>query len=341
MNNWYSYIDKENPIILSSRIRIARNLVNVPFPGKLNKEQAREVVKKVEEGIYSSSFTKDKYSTIYLWEKNDLETLAYFEKNLISKNLIKNKENSAFIIDKDETLSLMVNEEDHIRLQCITGGFNIDEAYEAAFKLDDLLEENLEYAFDENLGYLTACPTNIGTGMRASVMLHLPALTMNKEIITILNALTQVGMTIRGLYGEGSQGEGNFYQISNQVTLGLSEDDVINNLKAIVKQVVNQENMAREKIMKNYNYELSDKIYRSRGILESAVILGSKECLNLISNVRLGVELGLISDIEIDKLSTLLVRIQPANLQSYYGTKMDERVRDINRAKLVREILKK
>ena len=340
MNNWYNYCDEENKMVLSSRVRFARNLKNTPFPNKLDAVKGREVVKTVEDGFYRSNFTKDQYKSIYLWEKDRLDENVYFEKHLISSNAIKNRDKSAFIINNDETASIMVNEEDHIRLQCINGGLRLLEAYDMATKLDDLLEENLEYAFDEKLGYLTACPTNIGTGMRASVMIHLPGLTMNKEINGMLNVLTQVGMTIRGLYGEGSQADGNLYQISNQISLGLPEEDIITNLSAVVEQIINQEKLARENIIKTYKYELEDKINRSLGILRSAVILSSRECLNLASNVRLGAEMGIIKDVPLEVLNKLLVNIQPANLQKEFAAKMNEKERDINRAKLVKEALK-
>jgi protein arginine kinase len=233
----------------------------------------------------------------------------------------------------------MLNEEDHIRLQCITSGFNLDETYDLANKLDNLLEEKLDYAFDEKLGYLTACPTNIGTGLRASVMLHLPALSMNNEMVRILNVVGQVGMTIRGLFGEGSKAEGDLYQISNQVTLGLSEEEIINNLKAVVAQIIDREQWSRQQLMKGYKYELQDKVYRSLGVLRSAVLLNSKECLNLISNVRMGVEMGIIKDVDVQVLNSLLVETQPATLQLISNVKLSEKDRDFNRAKLIRKKL--
>ncbi|MFU0824334.1 MAG: Protein-arginine kinase [Clostridium sp.] len=234
----------------------------------------------------------------------------------------------------------MINEEDHLRLQAITGGLNLKEAFNYINKLDDLLEERLDYAFDEKLGYLTSCPTNLGTGLRASVMLHLPALTANNEIVGLLNALTQVGMTIRGLYGEGSRGEGNLYQISNQTTLGLSEEEILTNLAGVINQVINRENMAREMILSKNRYEIEDKIFRSIGILKSAVMLSSKECLNLLSNVRLGVEVGIIKDVDKNTLNKLLVDIQPASLQKATREKLFDKQRDLNRAALVKDRLK-
>lgn len=339
MNNWLKSQGKNSDIVLSSRIRFARNLKDTPFPDKLNEDKGKEIVRVVEEAFYNSSYTEKSYKTKYLWLNDEITNRSYFEKHLISQKLLQNSKKSAFIADKEDIVSVMINEEDHIRLQAITGGFNLEETYDLADKLDNLLEEKLDYAFDEKLGYLTACPTNIGTGLRASVMIHLPALSMNNEMIKILNVVTQVGMTIRGLFGEGSKAEGDLYQISNQITLGLSEEEIMNNLKAVVNQIIDKEQWSREVLMKNHKYELEDKFYRSLGILKSAVLLESKECLNLISNVRMGVEMGIIKDVSTDILNSLLVETQPATLQLIANGSLSEKERDLNRAKLVRQKL--
>jgi len=340
MENWMKTKEDENNIVISSRIRLARNLRDIPFPHKLSEEKGKEVVNLLEEAIYTASPMKDNYKSIYLWEQDDNTCRGFVEKHFISPKLIVNRQKAAFIMDNEETVSIMVNEEDHIRLQTISGGLKLEEAYDLADKLDNLLEEKLEYAFNEKLGYLTACPTNIGTGLRASVMIHLPALAMNNEMDGVINAVTKVGMTIRGLYGEGSKSEGNLYQISNQVTLGLTEEDIINNLKAVVMQIINQENLSRQRLISKYKYELQDKVYRSVGILKSAVILDSKECLNLLSNVRMAVEMGIIKDVDLAQLNTLLVETQPATLQQAVNSKLTDKERDLNRARLVRKKLK-
>jgi protein arginine kinase len=332
---------KENNIVLSSRIRLARNLNDIPFPDRLKLETGRDVVKQVENAFYTSAHTEKVFNTKHLWEAEEIVNLSYFERHLISAKLLNNSNKSAFIIDKDETVSIMLNEEDHIRLQCITAGLNLEETYDMANKLDNFLEEKLDYAFDEKLGYLAACPTNIGTGLRASVMLHLPALSMSNDMNKILNAVTQIGMTVRGLYGEGSKAEGNLYQVSNQVTLGLSEEEILNNLKAVVNEIINQEIFTRERFLSGSKYELEDKIYRSLGILRSAVLLNSKECLNLLSNVRMGVEMGIINDVDSEKLNSLLVEIHSATLQLKANGRLSERERDYQRALLVRERLTK
>lgn len=337
MNNWITAITNNEDIVLSSRIRVARNLKSAPFPHKLDEDKAKKVVKEVEDAFFVSSHTKDKFNTIHLWDIEDIEANSYLEKHLISPNLVNTKSKSAFILSEDETMSLMINEEDHIRLQCITGGFNIREAYEVANKIDDMMEENLDFAFDEKLGYITACPTNLGTGLRASAMIHLPALTMNGEVNGAFKALSQVGMTMRGLYGEGSTGEGNIYQVSNQITLGVKEEDILNNLEAVVAQLISQENRAREQILARYKYELEDKIYRSLGILKNAIILNSKEALDLISNVRMGVEMDIIKDISKNMLNELLIETQPATLNVKLGKQLSQKERDIERASLMRK----
>lgn len=340
MNNWLKPIGKVEDIVLSSRIRLARNIKNTPFPHKLNEEEGKTVVNTIEKAMGNFSKNEDSFKKFYLWNLTQLESRSYFEKHLISYKLLSNYDKAAFILDKDETISLLINEEDHIRIQCITSGFNLEEAYEMANKVDNFMEEKIDYAFDEKLGYLTACPTNIGTGMRASVMVHLPALSMSNEIAEVLKAVSQVGMTIRGLYGEGSKASGNLYQISNQITLGVTEDEIINNLNAVINQIINEENISRKKLLANYPYEVEDKIARAIGVLKSAIILDVNECLNLLSYVRLGVELEIIKDINKEILNNLIVDIQPASLQIINNKKSNEKEKNYLRAKLVRDRLK-
>lgn len=339
MQNWLKSDGETDNLVISSRIRLARNIENKPFPDRISEEDARKLVSSVENSFFSSAYINDEYKSVHLWDNDKASNIPYFEKHLISSKLIQNANKAAFIVNKDETVSIMINEEDHLRLQCISGGYNLEEVLDYCEKLDDLIEENINYAFDERLGYLTACPTNLGTGLRASVMIHLPAMTMDKEISRILSAVTQVGMTIRGLYGEGSGAYSNIYQISNQITLGISETDIVSNLKAVVNQLINQENLSREQLIKNYNYELEDKIYRSLGILKSAVIMDEKECLKLLSSVRLGVEMGIIKDIDKKILNGLLVETQPATLKKQFEDKFTEKELNVKRAEYIRRIL--
>ncbi|OPJ61044.1 protein arginine kinase [Clostridium oryzae] len=341
MDNWQEYDNAPEDLVLSSRIRLARNINGIPFPNKLDVASGKEVVNNIEKAFYTSDEMRENYKSIYLWNNDSLQNSKYFEQHLISPDLINHKDAAAFILNKDETISIMLNEEDHIRLQAITGGLNLPECYKMANKLDDKLDENLDFAFDEKLGYITACPTNLGTGMRASAMVHLPALTMNNQMNEILKVLTQVGMTIRGLYGEGTKAQGNLYQISNQITLGYTEEDIITNLEVVVRQVINQEQATRESLIKAYKYDIEDKIYRSIGILKNAVLLNSTECLDLLSNVRMGVELGIIKDVKKGTLNSLIIDTQPSTLQSKLNTKLNEKERDINRARIVKEAFNK
>lgn len=279
MKNWITNETEASDIIISSRVRIARNIKGKLFPHKVDLEHGRELVKDIEK-IYLNI---NGNTSIHLWEIDKLKQSYYLEKHLISSKLIENFNKGAFIHNEDETVSTMINEEDHIRIQCISSGFNLEEAYRNANFIDDLLEENIDFSFYEKFGYITACPTNVGTGLRVSAMIHLPVLTMNNEINNLFSAITQLGMTIRGLYGEGSKAYGNLYQVSNQITLGQTEEEIILNLKAVVYQIVNQENHFREKLMSKYKYEIQDKVYRALGVLKNSILLDSRECLKLLS----------------------------------------------------------
>ncbi|KOF56865.1 MULTISPECIES: protein arginine kinase [Clostridium] len=340
MDNWINSSNKDKGAVLSSRIRFARNLRKIPFPDKLSDEQGKQIVDSVSSKFLSDENIKEKFKCIYLWQNDKNSNIEYLERHLISRKLIENKNKSAFIINENETVSIMLNEEDHVRLQGISSGFNLMNVYDELNKIDDILEKSVDYAFDEKLGYLTACPTNLGTGMRASVMVHLPALSMNNEMNGVLNVLTQIGITIRGMFGEGSRALGDLYQISNQITLGISEIDIISNLNAVVNQILNQEKLSREQIMKNYKYELEDKIYRSLAILKNAVILDKDEFLKLISSVRMGVEMGIIKDIDIGKLDTLLINAQTASLKRIYNKNLSDKEEDIMRADYVKNSLR-
>lgn len=340
MKNWIDENDSRDNIVISSRLRLARNFKDLPFPDKLSQVQAKEIIKQAEDSFYKDNDNGEKFKSIHLWESKENSNVEYLEKRLISKKLLLNSTKAAFIIDKDQTISIMINEEDHLRIQCISSGLNLEEAYKLANEIDDHIESNADYAFHEKLGYLTACPTNLGTGLRASVMIHLPGLTMTNEMSGVLNALTQVGMTIRGMYGEGSNASCNLYQISNQVTLGISDNDILSNLNAVTEQIVNQENLSREQLMKKYNYELKDKIHRSLAILRSAVVLSEKEALKLLSSLRMGVEMGIIKDINISTLNLLLVSINKVIIQKLYDEKLSDKLINVKRAQFISEKLK-
>lgn len=340
MGDWVKTKGPESDIVLSSRIRLARNIKGYHFPHIMNVEEARKVIDQCSSSIMEKNPVLAR--SFHLIEMNKLspvERVSMVERHLISNGLAENYEKSAVLINDDSTASIMINEEDHIRLQVIYPGLQLKEAYEYASKLDDVIEESVDYAFDQKMGYLTACPTNIGTGIRASVMIHLPALSITGNINGVLNAVTQVGLTIRGIYGEGSNVQGNIYQISNQVTLGLSEEEVISNLTAVTKQIIDKEKAAIERLRESNMVQLEDSAWRSLGILKNARILSSNECLNLISNIRLGVELGIITGIDSVLLNELMINTQPATLMKREGRELDPALRDIKRAQYVRERL--
>ena len=337
LKNWiYSQNDGLNKFVLSSRIRLARNLKGEVFPHKLDSEKAFNIADKVEKSLdgYSESFKR-----VDLNSKSNLDNSIYLEKHLISKDLIKASSKSSFFVNDSETISIMINEEDHLRMQFFNSGYNLLDTFNEAMNLDDFIESKIDYAFDEKIGYLTTCPTNLGTGMRASIMIHLPALTMTDHISKVYKALTQVGMTIRGLYGEGSKSEGCIYQVSNQVTLGVSEQDILNNLYAIVKELTEIEINMRKTLFKDYEIEVKDKIFRSIGILSNSYSITSKESLELLSHVRFGIEEGMVKgDICINKI---LIGCQPASLQnSVENLSLSSKQRDFERAKFLRNSFK-
>ena len=239
----------------------------------------------------------------------------------------------------NESISIMINEEDHLRIQCLYPGFQVLEAWELASRIDDIFEEETDYAFDERKGFLTSCPTNVGTGIRASVMMHLPALVLTQQINRILSAITQVGLAVRGLYGEGSEALGNLFQISNQITLGQSENEIIDNLHGVVRQIIEHEKAARERLVAESRLRVEDRVKRSYGILSHAVIMDSKESAQRLSDVRLGIDLGMISGISPQVMNELMVMTQPGFLQQAFEEKMSTEQRDMRRAELIREQL--
>jgi protein arginine kinase len=339
MQNWIN--TENNNIVLSSRIRLARNLKGVSFPNKLKEEEGKDVVEKVEEAFYTNISAEKKYVTYYLWHNSDLINKSFLEKHLISNSLLKNKAKAAFIMDELETMSIMINEEDHIRLQSITSGLNLEEAYRYINDIDDLLEQTLDYAFSEQIGYITSCPTNLGTGMRASVMIHLPALAITNQMADIISGLNQVGITTRGLYGEGSKFFGNLYQISNQITLGLNEKEIVSKLTDVINEIINREMVCREKLIRSNQNKLKDKVFRAIGILKSAVLLKDDECLNMLSDVRMGVEMGIINDISIVKLNRLSIATQSAIMKLNNETIKDKDEVGIEEFRLIRARLVK
>lgn len=339
MEGWYIEKGPESDVVMSSRVRLARNFKDYPFPFKMSKDEGEKVIEKVKDAIFNSNAATCDFEFKDMQKMNPIDRQVLVEKHLISPNLAGGKAESAAIISRDEKISIMVNEEDHLRIQCMYPGLQLDKAWELCDKMDSLLEENIDYAFSENYGYMTCCPTNVGTGIRASAMLHLPALTMTGYIKGMLEICGKLGMTVRGIYGENSDVYGNLYQISNQITLGQSEEEIINNITNIGKQIINQERILRTELYKQNPFRFEDKIYRSLGILSNARIISSEECFKLISDVRLGVVMGIIKDIDVSKLNEILLKIQPANLQMNFENPLSPEERDIKRAEMIREKL--
>lgn len=324
-----------NDVVISTRIRLARNLKDYPFPCKLNSQGREKVIEKVRDSVKkSNSPVASDFSFIKMSELTSSQSVSLVEKRLVSPEFISETDGRALLISKDECFSIMINEEDHIRLQVITKGLSLEQAYDTADKLDTLLDENLDFAFDEKLGYLTQCPTNLGTGMRASVMLHLPTLEKSRAINRIAGNLSKLGLTIRGAHGEGTEPKGALYQLSNQVTLGISEKAAIENLKNITEQLIAQENQARERLCSSI--DIQDAISRSLGILRSALVISHDEALKLLSNVRLGIVSKQITDVSTETIDKLMLAVEPATLTVTLNKNLSAHDRDIERANLIR-----
>ncbi|HEK9103186.1 protein arginine kinase [Bacillus pfraonensis] len=337
---WMRGDGPDSDIVLSSRIRLARNLKDYHFPIMQTDEEAKQIT-----NLFQKKFVNQKvksfgnFELLKMDELKPLQRRVLVEKHLISPNLA-GTEFGACLLSENEHISVMLNEEDHVRIQCLFSGLQLSEALQSANKMDTWIEETVEYAFDESLGYITSCPTNVGTGLRASVMLHLPALVLTKRINRIIQAIQQLGLVVRGIYGEGSEALGNIFQVSNQMTLGKSEEDIIADLESVVHQLIQQEKVARELIKKNSSIELEDRVYRSYGVLANSRLIQSAEAATCLSDMRLGIDLGYIKNISRNILTELMVLTQPGILQQYAGGPLSPEERDYRRATLIRERLR-
>jgi len=337
MKNPYKDLKDVSDVVISTRIRFARNLKEYPFPCRLSEDKKRKVASIIKEAVLEGhSAISDRFKYIQMSELTQEEAVSLVERHLVSPEFISGRQGRGLLLLNDESVSIMINEEDHVRIQVISRGMKLNETYELADKIDPLLDERLDFAFDEKLGYLTQCPTNIGTGMRASLMLHLPALQESGAMGKIAASLSKLGIVIRGLYGENTDPSGAIYQLSNQVTLGITEQEAIKNLHDIAMQLVTQERNTREQLSENIN--MLDSIYRSYGILSYAKFISNSECMKLLSNVRFGVEMGCF-EIDFDTLDRLFIEIQPATLMKNIGKKLTPAERDHIRAELVRTAL--
>lgn len=338
---WYIDQGPDSDVIISSRVRLARNLDRYPFPHKLDKKQARDVAKEIVDAFYGSEQDRKRHYVdvdLSTLSAEDLESLV--EKRLISEDLAREKAGARAIISRDESLSLMVNEEDHIRIQSMKAGLDLEGAYQSAYLVAMSLEQSLPLAYSEQYGFLTACPTNTGTGMRASVMAHLPGLVQSGQIRAVLESLGKMGFAVRGLYGEHSKAEGNLFQISNQLTLGLSEDDLLSDLRRMIQQLLEKERQARRMLYQKSPIDLEDRVERALALMRNARLMTTEEAQKLISEVRLGVAMGILLDVNIPTLNRITSVIGPASIQKANGRPLNPQERDMARATLIRDLLK-
>lgn len=338
MKKWYKD-SLDTDIIVSSRIRLARNYKKHPFAVRLASNEAEKMIEETKKAILEGNTVLSReFDYISIFGKNPIDKRAMMESHIISPELVKKASPCGVLLRDDESISIMVNEEDHLRIQSVAPGMDMEKAWDLADKIDNVLEESIEYAFDENIGYLTSCPTNVGTGMRASYMMHLPALEWSGQLQNILHAIGKLGITVRGLYGEGTEAEGSLYQISNQITLGQSEKEIIENLNNITLQIEEQEKQMRERIWKEKQAELKDKIYRSYGILRYARVLNTKEAMSFLSDIKMGFEMGILDEPKPTmSFYEFMMYVQPANLQKRVGTDLNSEERDMKRATFIRE----
>lgn len=334
---------KETPdhgIVISSRVRLARNIKNYAFSGWLKKDERLKLLEMIRDAVSEMPVMKPSSINETMDHFSPLEKQMLVEEHLISREHAAKNAGSGLFVNKDRTLSLMLNEEDHLRMQAIYHGFKLTETWKEIDQLDSDLEGKLDFAFSPNLGYLTACPTNVGTGMRASTMLHLPGLVLSDQINQVIKSVNQIGLAVRGLYGEGTEALGNIFQISNQMTLGESERQIIERLTKVVHQLVGHEQNAREKLLQEKSRMLADQVGRSYGVMLYAHSISSKEALNLLSLLRLGIDINILPQAMRPKIDELFIGTQPAHLQDAAKKKLNAEERDAFRADLLREKLR-
>lgn len=334
MTKWLDKPGLEEDVVVSTRIRVARNIDNYKFPSLIEDEEAEKVIEDILKALENVDGSYSFYRNSNL---DEVERNVFVEKHLISPNLSKEVKYGSFFVKEDERATIMVNEEDHIRIQVLLPGLNIEEGWKICSSIDDELEKNIKYAFHEKFGYLTSCPTNVGTGLRASVMLHLPGLGMTGQVKKIMEGLGKIGLTVRGLYGEGSKALGNLFQISNQITIGEKEEDIIKKINKIILQIVSRERNTRKYIIENRGMEIEDKIYRSLGILNYSRVISTLEAMNHLSNLKLGTDMGIIKNIDSKEIVKLMLEIQPASIKHSQEEKIDTKQVDVIRGTTLRE----
>lgn len=341
MLKWYEEQGDEQDVVISSRIRLARNIRKYPFSPKLTDEQAKEVVEQVNQALAGYEDGQGNYVTYDMDGFSEIEKLAMMERHILSTDMTSKKQMTGLILSENEASTVMVNTEDHVRIQTLAGGMNLEEAYEEANQLDDVLDEKLGFAFDQKYGYLTTAPTDVGTGLRASYMVFLPALGGANKINRLSDEVGKYGVSLRGTYGEGTNGLAHIYQITNLKTLGSSEMDIINNLSNIAGQIVKQERKRREYLLMNNYDEIEDQVYRSYGVLKYTKQINSKDALTLLAQVKFGIDTNIIKFEEPFNLYQMMIDTQPYGIQSRNGKYIGSKLRDKYRAEYINAHLPK
>ena len=336
MANWYLQNGKDSDVVLSSRVRLSRNMQNYPFTVKCSKEDLNKILDEVKEIVPSLGYG---LKFINLNDIDDITKIALVEEHIISPDFaMKENVNGAIVINEEENICIMINDEDHIKLQVFSSGQELENLMNLAVEIDEKLGNLVKYSYSKKFGFLSVSPINVGTAMKASVMLHLPALTLTGNINKVLQIVNNFGMNIRGVYGEGTQSQGNVYQISNKQTLGLTEKEIIKNLEIITEKVIEQERLARKYLAKD-KMELEDRVLRAYGLLKYSAKLSAEECRKLLSDVKLGTDLGIIKELDDAKVSKLNLYTKPGNLQKYLGKALDGYERDIKRTEVIKQII--
>ena len=339
MSIWYEQTGPQNDVVISSRVRFARNIFGYPnthIAGKEKLESIFQYIKKTVEQMKPPGF-----KWVDLSEATSVDKYVFVEKHLMSIEMLNNTMPCALILNNDESLCVMINEEDHLRIQSILPGLQLETTYKMCNDFEEKLGEKVQYAFDEQLGYLTSCPTNIGTGLRVSAMMHLPGLAESGMMKKILEACAKMGVAIRGVYGENTEASGNIFQISNQVTLGHSEEEIIENILHIINQIMEKERNIRQKIFSENRVVLEDKVYRAYGVLANARSITGEEIMGYLSWVKLGVSMGIIDFINPVKVNSLMVLAQPGNIQKNLSVELESSERDEKRADLCRKMMER
>lgn len=333
--SWYLDCGPESDVVISTRIRFARNIDGINFVNRCANSDLEKILNIAQERVANNELKFYKLS-----DMDDITRISLVEKHCISPDILKNDIGStAIIMNDNENVSIMINEEDHFRIQVVSSGLQLENTLKEACKYDEQISKKIKYAYNEKFGFLTSCPTNVGTGMRASVMLHLPALTITRRIGSVLEVMNKIGINVRGVYGEGTDAQGNIYQLSNKISLGISEEEIVENLKTVVEKIIIQERNAR-KYLAEKGIDFEDKLCRACGILKNARKMSSKECNKLISDVKLGVDLGIIKEVTPTQINEISIYTKPASLQKYLGEVLSEEERDIKRCEVVKKILK-